>query len=714
MKTPPLLMAAVLLFWGWQSDLLLAGLGLGLLLESARVIPARWEMTDAEIIRIWNFCSLLGLAAAIYAFTSNEGPADFGKMFEHPDLQTSQLAGNASTAAAIGLIRWLPLVFYFFMLTQAFSARGDFPLDALSPFLRYRRKWHLQANRPPPRVIILHAAWPYFMLCLFAASAHAATDLTFFWGTGALLAWALWSQRPPGFTRLVWLITLGVVLGSALVGQRGLGALNRLTNFADNYNAQWMARFMRHNTDPEQSRTSIGRIGEQQMSSQIVLRVAPVNGTAVPTHLREATYRVYHAPVWYTSGTPNDFTSVPETPVNSGHWVLHPKVAGRALVNISCYLNAINPKDGNPLGVLPLPGDCDHLENLNAYDLKNNSVGTVLAEGPGLLTFNAGFGAGSSSDEPPATNNPPEIGDDLVVPDKEKPALDAFLAQVPLAGLGDRAKGQAIDHYFGTHFEYSIWQEPPKASDRPGTTNETAVGNFLLHTHKGHCEFFATATVLLLRELGIPARYAVGYYVHETAGSHYVVRERDAHAWCLVWDAPTRTWVTLDTTPGSWVDTERKRISHWQVIADGFSWMGYQFAKFRWGQSHIRPYLLALLIPALGYFLYQIIAYRRRHQPAATTNRAVPVNWPGRDSEFYELEAALAQRGLPRRPGESLTSWLDQVTADPAVAGFQEPLRRLVRLHYRHRFDPPGLTGVEREALRREARECLKRILPAK
>jgi transglutaminase-like putative cysteine protease len=49
-------------------------------------------------------------------------------------------------------------------------------------------------------------------------------------------------------------------------------------------------------------------------------------------------------------------------------------------------------------------------------------------------------------------------------------------------------------------------------------TNETPLARFLLRTRSGHCEYFATATVLLLRQLGIPARYAVGYAVHEASG----------------------------------------------------------------------------------------------------------------------------------------------------------------------------------------------------
>ncbi|MBT8330725.1 MAG: transglutaminase-like domain-containing protein, partial [Deltaproteobacteria bacterium] len=39
------------------------------------------------------------------------------------------------------------------------------------------------------------------------------------------------------------------------------------------------------------------------------------------------------------------------------------------------------------------------------------------------------------------------------------------------------------------------------------------IENFLTRSRSGHCEYFATATVLLLRQAGIPARYARGYSV---------------------------------------------------------------------------------------------------------------------------------------------------------------------------------------------------------
>jgi len=498
------------------------------------------------------------------------------------------------------------------------------------------------------------------------------------------------------------------VLVAALLGQRGLGQLARLTELADNYNAQWLARFMRHSTNPEQSRTAIGQIGEQQMSPQIILRVAPVNGAPIPTYLREATYRTYHSPVWYAGGSPDNFSSLPEIPRDSGNWMLQPGAAGRRLVNIACSLEGYNPKDGNRLGVLPLPVDCDRLEHLAAYTLQNNAVGTVLADGPGLVIFNASFGAGTTMDTPPATNSAPGLSDDLAVPDREKPALDAIIAQLPLTGLTDQEKSRVVNHYFAVNYQYSSWQERPKNHAKSPATNETALANFLLHTHSGHCEFFATATVLLLREMGIPARYAVGYYVHEPAGSGYVVRARDAHAWSLVWNGHTSAWEILDTTPASWTEIEGKRKSPWQFISDSFSWLGFQIAKFRYGQTHLRPYLVIALVPVLGYFLYQIIFHRRRHQPAAALKASPPVNWPGLDSEFYLLESALTRRGLVRRPGESLPRWLTQAGGDPVVSGLQQPLQQLVRLHYQHRFDPLGLPAADREELRRQARDCLK------
>ncbi len=209
----------------------------------------------------------------------------------------------------------------------------------------------------------------------------------------------------------------------------------------------------------------------------------------------------------------------------------------------------------------------------------------------------------------------------------------------------------AVESFFLSKFTYSTWQ----GRDKLATKDVTPLTRFLLTSRSGHCEYFATATVLLLRQLGIPARYAVGYYVHEAAGSGYVVRERDAHAWCLAWNRDTRTWDDFDTTPGSWLAIEGSHSAFADWLSDARSWIGFQIAKLRWRQAHLRQYILWTLSPVLVVMMYYIIFQRRNKKLPAKKNAAVEaaVFWPGRDSAFYRLEKTLAARGLERPAAEA-------------------------------------------------------------
>jgi len=85
MKPPPFLLGAGLVFWGWQSEFLLPGLAMALIVEAARFTKMRWDFSEEDFSRVWTFCSLLFLAATVYAFTSNHGPANFGSWFQDPN-----------------------------------------------------------------------------------------------------------------------------------------------------------------------------------------------------------------------------------------------------------------------------------------------------------------------------------------------------------------------------------------------------------------------------------------------------------------------------------------------------------------------------------------------------------------------------------------------------------------------------------------------------
>ncbi len=68
---------------------------------------------------------------------------------------------------------------------------------------------------------------------------------------------------------------------------------------------------------------------------------------------------------------------------------------------------------------------------------------------------------------------------------------------------------------------------------------------------EGYCEYYATTMTMMLRELGIPARYVKGFLPGErnpNTGT-YEVKNRDAHAWVQVY-FPGHGWITFDPTGG--------------------------------------------------------------------------------------------------------------------------------------------------------------------
>lgn len=703
MKVPPFLLLAVLLFWGWLSGFLAVGAVMGVVLEAPRFIRFRWDLDDTDFNRIWSFCMVLTLALIAYAFTNNDQGG--WNALTHPANAAEAL--KAGSLAATRWLCWLPMTTFPFMAAQSFNERESVPLTALSLVLRWRRRRgeHGLAGH------YHNITYPYFMTCLFAAGIHTNNGgQGYFVGQCVLIAWALWGIRPRRFPPLAWLAALGAV---AVVGLFGVAGIRHGQIMVQNLDLQLLQHFFKGRTDPLQTATSMGQIGRMKLSANIVIRLEPNKVGFVPSYLREASYRNYswRNQSWYAGGSRNDFDSLsPEADQTS--WVLVPGKTNWASVNISCYLNG-RSRDGDPQGVLPLPSGCSRLENLlfgtGISALQKNQTGAVLATGNGLTVFDARYGPGATLDAPPDIGSTNKY--DLTIPPTELPAVQQVVAEMNLTATNDFEKRRAIEKFFLDKFTYSTWQGDDKKPD----TNGTPLTKFLLSSRSGHCEYFATATVLLLRQLGIPARYAVGYYVHEPHGSGYVVRERDGHAWCLAWNAQTRAWEDFDTTPPSWVDIESRRTEAGQWFADLRSWLFFQFERFRYGQANLQQYILWSLVPVMLVLLYHILFRRRgRRRGIGTQAGGAPVVWPGLDSEFYQLEKLLAARGVPRQPGEPLAAWLERALAEPALACLRAPLSALLRLHYRHRFDPRGLGVTEREQLRREAKSCLNLLARAK
>jgi len=698
MKPPPFLLGAGLLFWGWQAGFPFVGALMAIAIECARWIHTRWELSDDDFRRIWIFSYLLLLGATVYAFSLNDGPGNFRGLFQHPNLRTERNAGTTTARTLALTMRWLPMIFFAFIGAQIFSVRQKVPLHTISTLVRRRWKKAKRLGQPWPSDRNVDISYTYFALCVLGAAAHASEDTKFFWGLCVLLAWTLWAGRPCRYGLAVWASALGIAVVLGYFGQASLGRVQR---YFETFDPNWLTSFSRKGPDPFQSKTALGQIGQIKLSSKIMIRVQPIGANPVPTLLREASYRNYKAQVWYAGNSRNDFENILEE-TNRGTWILLRQKTNTLAINLACYLPG-----GKAL--LPLPAGSGRLEHLSAYLLSKNSSGAVLAEGPGLVMFDARFGPG------PTIDYPPEPRDDLLVNPREADAVDRVLAELRLSGQNTQQAMRDISTFFQSKFTYRMWQDQPGSTGRAATdTNVTPLSRFLLETRSGHCEYFATATVLLLRQLGIPARYAVGYAIHESSGKGYVVRQRDAHAWCLVWEKEREIWRDFDTTPASWVEAESARASPYQSLSDFWSRIRFELAKLRWGQTRLRQYILWGLIPVLSLLFYQII--RRVRGKRGKNGRKSPVGestWPGLDSEFYQLERKLIQRGVSREPGEPLSVWLPRAIADPGLFEIRHPLQQLLLLHYRYRFDPLGLSQSDREALRREANVCLTRLKQA-
>lgn len=83
----------------------------------------------------------------------------------------------------------------------------------------------------------------------------------------------------------------------------------------------------------------------------------------------------------------------------------------------------------------------------------------------------------------------------------------------------------------------------------PGAYAEDAIDEFWLERKLGFCEHFASAFVVVMRAMGVPARVVTGYQGAdpEPQDGYWIVRQRNAHAWAEIWQ-PGSGWLRIDPT----------------------------------------------------------------------------------------------------------------------------------------------------------------------
>jgi hypothetical protein len=89
---------------------------------------------------------------------------------------------------------------------------------------------------------------------------------------------------------------------------------------------------------------------------------------------------------------------------------------------------------------------------------------------------------------------------------------------------------------------------------------------FLFDVRKGHCEYFASALTIMLRQLAVPARLVNGFRTGEynRFGDAWIVRQYDAHSWVEAY-FPPYGWIEFDPTPP---DPERPRKPFLRIVSN--------------------------------------------------------------------------------------------------------------------------------------------------
>jgi transglutaminase-like putative cysteine protease len=421
-----------------------------------------------------------------------------------------------------------------------------------------------------------------------------------------------------------------------------------------------------------------------------VLRVRPEGAITTPLLLHRASYNAYFGTTWMARSAP----LVARLPDEPARWVLGRAASPPVRIVIDDY----SPR-GNP--VLSLPRGTVEITGLAAAEFKFNGLGTVQAEfRPGRLSYTALTDGEAATDAAPGE-------EDLRIPGNEQALFSRIAQELSLPGIAPERAVAAVRRYFADGFGYSLYQ--------PGAVPpESALADFLMKTRAGHCEYFATATAILLRAAGVPARYATGFSVQEYSRleNAWIVRERHAHAWVRAW--VNGRWIDVDTTPAVWASVEARQASWWSPLADLWAWAAFRSSRLaaivQDAENAVAFWtLIALLLAAwLGWRLYQqrrLLVIGRQRASTADDRAAVT----GRDSEFFAVERALARAGFPRERGETVTAWLVRIGSRLPESVDKTPLAELARLHYRYRFDPTGISVAERERLKATATEWLVR-----
>ena len=308
------------------------------------------------------------------------------------------------------------------------------------------------------------------------------------------------------------------------------------------------------------------------------------------------------------------------------------------------------------------------------------------------------------------------------------------------------AQAKAIEKYFSQAGEFKYTLDLTAAVD----PKLDPVEDFVANQRAGHCQFFASTMLVMLRQSAIPSRLVLGYKPREfnSYGQYFHVRQRDAHAWVEArfssrdlmgtdyepWIAPnSEYWIRFDPTPSVSDDEVIAQPNQFTDYADKL-WKGYvlegreltgeksiyapateqsknmyaqlaeQWAKLKEDLASGKfgteagaigfAWPLAILVAGVGMgivLLWQVIVNLPRFAPKLAKRIGMSPRRTDFNQEFFSRCVRILRKfGFEREdsqtPQELTREAADYLTQEKGVESSKEWLQFLTQSYYRIRF----------------------------
>ncbi len=597
-----------------------------MIFEAHNLIKTRFDLQTKDFVRISDLSSMVMFILLFYAYVENEPRMIF-----------------------LSFITTLPIIFMPLLFAQLFSTSDKVVIGT-----KWGKRIHAHAPVDVRSLYILSIAFstaaanvksvffliPFLVMILVTLSGYVKDRVTL--------------KRYLSFSLLAVFVTL--LIGGTVVGGHFLISRKMMQWYSD-----WYASL---SADPFRTSTAMGDLGRMKLSGEIVFRAYPEE-PSIPLYMKQSDYNVIVRNTWYSR--PKRTTSVfPDTDME---WQFFGAGEGSKRMKISIWMNKNKGE-----GVLPLPDGAKRALELDVAGIEKSVLGAVYVdEGPELLEFVITY-------DPEETFEPEPWRGDLFVPKEEAAVIEKTMRENGLFGATSEETLANIERFFAG-FTYTIEQK-----NRAG---ESYLADFLENTRSGHCEYFATATVLMLRAAGIAARYRTGFMLDEydSFENALLARKRDAHAWVTAYIGDR--WVTVDTTPPQWKESDLMGRSFFEPVDDFMSWIKMSYENYRRKKSAEFNRVLILLAVFLTVVLMIRVYLRKKRVKKDATGEGPLFEIPGSASPLYKILDFYEKAGLKREESETLRQWIAKNRID---------IGELAKLHEKLRFD----TKADRAAVMSE------------